>query len=140
MDLENVFGLFSSNEDKKESDIYVDFAKTPIYWIGMYKKIVLNNLNFNKKVVEFFKEANAELDVDEMSEAGEFVSYSRAWSYIKNIDITNEDHLLAINKYADMHFDTALQLGISFFQENNEQYEKCALLKKILDKSKEFQS
>ena len=58
MDLENVFGLFSSNEDKNDSDIYVDFAKTPIYWIGMYKKIVLNNLNFNKKVVKFFKEAN----------------------------------------------------------------------------------
>ena len=140
MDLENVFGLFSSNEDSSDSDIYIDFSKTPTYWLGMYKKIVLNNLNFNKKVVKFFKEANEDLDVDEMSEAGEFVTYSRAWSYIKDIDVTNKDHLSAIDKYSDAYFDTALQLGISFFQENNEQYEKCALLKKILDKSIEFQS
>jgi hypothetical protein len=140
MDLENVFGLFSSNEDSYDSDVYIDFAKTPIYWIGMYKKLVLNNLNFNKKVVKFFKEANSELDVHEMSEAGEFVTYNRAWNYIKKIDIENKEHLLAIKKYADAHLDTSLKLGISFFQETNEQYEKCALLKKILDKSKEFQS
>ncbi len=94
MDLENVFGLFSSKEEYDNSEVYVDFTKTPIYWIGMYKKLVLNNLNFNKKVVKFFKDANSELDIEEMSVAGEFVSYARAWTYIKEVNV--EKVLLAV--------------------------------------------
>lgn len=139
MGLDNIFDLFSSSEelDGVNEKYYVDFTATPIYWVGMYKKLVLNNLNFNKKVVKFFKETNEELDIDEVGEAGEWVTYHRAWSYIKDIKIEDDNHIEAIEKYSDEHLDTALKLGISFFEEM-EKYENCALLKKILDKSLEF--
>jgi hypothetical protein len=100
----------------------------------MYKKLVLNHINFNKKVLKFFKEANHELDIQDMKEAGEFVVYNRAWYYIKNINVEDVEHLLAIYKYSDEYLDTSLALGISYFQ-HQEEYEKCALLKKILDKT-----
>lgn len=141
INLDNIFSLFSANEelDGVNSEVQIDFSQTPIYWIGMYKKLVLNHINFNKKVVKFFKESNQELDVEDMKDAGEFVVYHRAWHYIQNVDIDNEEHIIAIEKYTDEYLDTSLKLGISFF-EQHEEYEKCALLKKILDKSKEFQS
>jgi len=141
INLDNIFSLFSANEglDGVNSEVQIDFSQTPIYWIGMYKKLVLNHINFNKKVLKFFKESNQELDVEDMKDAGEFVVYHRAWYYIQNVNIDNEEHVIAIEKYTDEYLDTALKLGISFF-EQHEEYEKCALLKKILDKSKEFQS
>ena len=141
INLDNIFSLFSANEelDGVNSEVQIDFSQTPIYWIGMYKKLVLNHINFNKKVLKFFKESNQELDVEDMKDAGEFVVYHRAWHYIQNVNIDNEEHVIAIEKYTDEYLDTALKLGISFF-EQHEEYEKCALLKKILDKSKEFQS
>ena len=141
INLDNIFSLFSSNEelDGVNSEVQIDFSQTPIYWIGMYKKLVLNHINFNKKVLKFFKESNQELDVEDMKDAGEFVVYNRAWHYIQNVDIDVEEHVIAIKKYTDEYLDTALKLGISFF-EQHEEYEKCALLKQILDKSKEFQS
>ena len=141
INLDNIFSLFSSNEelDGVNSEVQIDFSQTPIYWIGMYKKLVLNHINFNKKVLKFFKESNQELDVEDMKDAGEFVVYHRAWHYIQNVDIDVEEHVIAIKKYTDEYLDTALKLGISFF-EQHEEYEKCALLKRILDKSKEFQS
>ena len=141
INVDNIFSLFSSNEelDGINSEVQIDFSQTPIYWIGMYKKLVLNHINFNKKVLKFFKESNQELDVEDMKDAGEFVVYHRAWHYIQNVNIDNEEHVIAIEKYTDEYLDTALKLGISFF-EQHEEYEKCALLKKILDKSKEFQS
>jgi hypothetical protein len=141
INLDNIFSLFSANEelDGVNSEVQIDFSQTPIYWIGMYKKLVLNHINFNKKVLKFFKESNRELDVEDMKDAGEFVVYHRAWHYIQNVNIDNEEHVIAIEKYTDEYLDTALKLGISFF-EQHEEYEKCALLKKILDKSKEFQS
>ena len=137
--LENIFELFSSNEnlDGENDIVHIDFTKTPIYWIGMYKKLVLNHLNFNRKVVKFFKESNEELDVVDMENAGEFVVYNRAWFYIKNVDINVEEHVLAIEKYQDEYLDTSLKLGIHFFEEQ-EEYEKCAHLKYILDKIQEI--
>jgi hypothetical protein len=137
--LDNIFELFSSNEnvDGENDIVHIDFTQTPVYWIGMYKKLVLNHLNFNKKVVQFFKESNHELDVVDMENAGEFVVYNRAWYYIQNVDINVEEHVLAIEKYQDEYLDTALKLGINFFEEQ-EEYEKCALLKRILDKIQEI--
>ena len=141
INIDNIFELFSSGEelDGKNTVVHVDFTQTPIYWVGMYKKLVLNHINFNKKVLKFFKEANQELDIEDMKEAGEYVVYHRAWHYIQNVDIDNEEHLIAIKKYGDEYLDTALKLGINFF-EQSEEYEKCAHLKKILDKSEIFQN
>ena len=133
--LDNIFELFSSNEDLdgKNELVHIDFTQTPTYWVGMYKKLVLNHINFNKKVLKFFKEANKELDIEDVKEAGEFVVYNRAWYYIQNVDINVEEHVLAIEKYQDEYLDTSLKLGIHFFEEQ-EEYEKCAHLKHILDK------
>ncbi len=137
--LENIFELVSSNEDLegKNDTVHIDFTQTPVYWIGMYKKLVLNHINFNKKVVKFFKDSNQELDIKDMENAGEFVVYNRAWHYIQNVNINVEEHVLAIEKYTDEYLDTALKLGIHFFEEW-EEYEKCAHLKHILDKTQEI--
>jgi|TARA_B110000908_G_scaffold140508_1_gene167677 hypothetical protein len=135
VNLDNIFHLFGSNDNldgSNDTTTFIDFKVTPIYWVGMYKKLILNHLNFNKKIVNFFKKSNAELDVDDIREAGEFVTYNRAWSYIKKIDIKDKEHLMAINTYSDEYLDTSLKLGISFFIET-EEYEKCAHLQKILD-------
>lgn len=135
VNLDNIFHLFGSNDNLDGSDnntTFIDFKVTPTYWVGMYKKLILNHLNFNKKIVNFFKKSNAELDVDDIKEAGEFVTYNRAWSYIKKINIEDKEHLEAINIYSDEYLDTSLKLGISFFIET-EEYEKCAHLQKILD-------
>lgn len=139
INIENIFGLFTSDDklDMGGDTVFFDFKNTPVYWIGMYKKLILNHVNFNKKITKFFKEANKELDIQDVKEAGEFVTYNRAWSYIKEINMDNKDHINAIKKYCDEYLDISLKLGISFF-EQLEEYEKCALLKQILDKSQEF--
>lgn len=139
MDLSKIFKLFNESEEVENDfseDTYIDFKSTPLYWVGMYKKLVLNNSNFNKKIVQFFKESDEELDVAEMSEAGEFITYQRAWDFIKNINPEDEFHRKIIKKLSDEYLETALKLGILYFEER-EMYENCALLKKILDEIEE---
>lgn len=139
MDLSKIFKLFNESEEVENDfseDTYIDFKSTPLYWVGMYKKLVLNNSNFNKKIVQFFKDSDEELDVAEMSEAGEFITYQRAWDFIKNINPEDEFHRKIIKKSSDEYLETALKLGILYFEER-EMYENCALLKKILDEIEE---
>ena len=135
INLDNIFHLFGPDDDFSGVDngtTYMDFKNTPTYWVGMYKKLILNHINFNKKIIKFFQKSDKALDLGDVKEAGEFVTYNRAWSYIKKIDMTNKEHIKGIKVYSDEYLDTALKLGISFFIET-EQYERCAHLQKILD-------
>tara|TARA_R110002051_G_scaffold65139_8_gene118394 strand:- start:143 stop:565 length:423 start_codon:yes stop_codon:yes gene_type:complete len=135
VNLDHIFHLFSSNDDLQGIDngkAFIDFKNTSTYWVGMYKKLILNHMNFNKKIIKFFQKSNKELDLGDVEEAGEYVTYNRAWSYIKKIDISKKEHLISINNYADEYLDTSLKLGINFFIET-EEYEKCAHLQKILN-------
>ena len=140
--LENIFGLFSHEDDDLSTNsktTYIDLKSSPVYYVGMYKKLILNHINFNKKVLSFFKKANEELNIEDIKEAGEFVTYNRAYTYIKNLDLGDKNHIDAIQHYTDEYLDTSLELGINFFQQH-EEYEKCAFLLKILNKSKDLQS
>jgi hypothetical protein len=137
INIDNLFNLFPPQDNEDKQIVYIDFADKPVYKLGMYKKIILNHINFKKKVISFFKQTNAELSIEEMEAAGAYVAYNRAWFYIKDIDITNDDHLEAISTYCDEALETSLELGIQFYQ-MDEEYEKCAHLLKVLKKSQEF--
>ena len=139
IDVDNLFNLFPDDdvESENNTNTYIDFKDSPIYWLGMYKKLILNHINFNKKVIKFFKDANSELDVEDMKDAGEFVTYNRAWAYVDKINCGDPSHIEAIKHYSDEFLETSLELGIAYFQ-NSEEYERCAKLLKIFNKSKLF--
>ena len=135
VNVDNIFGLFGSHDDLDGTDTakaFIDFKNTPIYWVGMYKKLILNHINFNKKILKFFKKSNTELEVIDMKEASEYITYNRAWKYINKINLDNSIHLDAISFYKDEYLQTSLELGISYWIES-EEYEKCAHLQKIID-------
>ena len=60
MDINSIFNLFGG-DDKKYTDespstiSMVDFEETPTYKVGMYKKIILNQHVFQKKLINIFK-------------------------------------------------------------------------------------
>jgi len=137
IDMTNIFGLFVPGEelDGTKTATNLDELKTkPIFHVGMYKKLILNHLNFNTKVLNFFKQSNQEFDVNDIKEAGEYVVFNRAWSYISNVNIKNKGYIDALKHYSDDEFYATLDMGIEFFQQD-ELYERCAFLLKIKKKS-----
>ena len=135
MDLNNLFNLFPPKDLDEQDDIYVDFTESPSYYLGMWKKIILNHINFNKKILQFFKTSSEELNIADVAEAGKHVVFNRAWYYLKSVNLNDEDHIEAIKKHQDDYLETSLELGIKHFQKI-EEYEKCAHILKIL---KEYQ-
>ena len=135
IDPNNVFNLFSESEDLDgiASEVYIDYSEDPLYQLGMFKKTILNHINFNKKALQFLKGEYNELDVEDIRTAGEFIVYNRAWRYINGIKTDSDAFIDTLKRYNDEFMNTSLRLGINFF-EQQEEYEKCALLKKILDK------
>ncbi len=135
INVNNIFSLFSGSEDPQSS---IDIYQTPTYWLGMYKKIIINHNNFSKKFLKIW-EGNKDIDLGDVVDAGDYILYSRAWHYIDSIDINLEEHQLAIKYHSDIELINIISRNIRYF-EKYEEYEKCAHLQKILNFSKEVLS
>ena len=139
VDVNKIFGLFS-NDDEPESlqekarmaDELLKYKEHPLFWVGMFKKLIHNHKLFNRKIMLFFEQMDEELDLYDVENAGEFVVYNRAWYWISKVDPQDRSCQEAIVHYTDEYLQTYLKFTISYFQEF-EEYEKCAHLKKILD-------
>jgi len=135
MDINSIFNLFGS-DDKKYTDAppstikMDDFEKTPTYKVGMFKKIILNQHVFQKKLINMFQTPEDDYGMEGMEDVGEYIAHHRAWSYIKDCLIDDEIWQGSLQIQHDDYLDTSIKLSISFF-ESMEEYEKCAFLVKI---------
>ena len=143
MDLNKIFGLFNDQEPESLKgksqliDDVLDFKEHPLFWVGMFKKLIQNHKLFNKEIIGFFSILDQELDIDDVEQAGDFVVYNKAFSWIDKIDINNKLHQNSILKFSDDTFLSYLKISISYF-EKFEEYEKCAHLKNIQNIVEEF--
>jgi len=124
---DNIFNLFK-NEDSVE--VYEDFMDNPYIKVGMFNKIIKNNTLFNIKFKKFLDSTDLNYDKDYIDSSSRFITFNRAFFYIKDIDIENLQHIDALKCYDFEDLMLNVNTSISFFEEK-EEYEKCAHLIKI---------
>ena len=132
IDPERLFSAFELPEPE-EKDIFFELQKTQTFKLGMFKKITWNQKSIEDKMGKFLEmmpDLAEKIDFD--GDAGEFVTHTRAWTYLKDYDPTSEQGKDAARIFADQYTITACDLAISFWEER-ESYEKCAHIKKVQD-------
>ena len=140
MDINKIFGSFNSSsrdDDGFEKPTFLypykdDEDNHPKYYVRMFTKLVLNYTNYNKQLIDFFGKSDPELNVGEITQTGETMLYNRAYQYITQIDIQDKYHTKILFEEANPKLKKALNKSLIFF-ESEEEYEKCAILKKYLD-------
>ena len=142
MDINKIFGSFNSsskddNDDFPEVSFLTPSAKVseenhPRYYIKMFTKLIHNYTSYNKQLIRFFGSSDPELNTREIEETGEMMLYGRAYEYIIQIDIQDRYHIKVLFEEANEKLKEALNKSIKYF-EVEEEYEKCAMLKKYLD-------
>ena len=140
IDKDKIFKLFVDGKEisgDKTKDEIKDFMNGPYAKIGMFVKLIQNHEVFHKKLEKFLKQEQPDYNVESTKEASEYTVYHRAWSYIKQIDIDNSDHINAIINFDPKVFYNILDKSVNFF-EMYEEYEKCAHLHKIKELVKEI--
>ncbi len=130
IDKDKIFQLFVDGkeitDDQTKKEIK-DFMDGPFAKIGMFVKLIQNHKIFHQKLEKFLKKEQPNYDVQSTKEASEFTVYSRAWEYIKNINLDDHDDVNAIINFDSKVFFQALNEAIFYFQQY-EEYEKCAHL------------
>ena len=124
---DNIFSLFQ-NEDTIE--VYENFMDNPYVKIGMFNKIIRNNTVFNIKFKKFLDSVDPNYDKDYIDSSSRFITFNRAFFYIKDIDVENQQHIDALKCHDFEGLILNLDSSISFF-EKGEEYEKCNHLFKI---------
>ena len=82
MDANKIFGLFtgdysSEQPSERETITLENYTEHPLYWVGMFKKLIANHRNFNQKIAGFIAKMEEELNTYDVETAGEFVTYNR---------------------------------------------------------------
>ena len=113
-------------------DDIIDFPSTPYYKIGMFLKLLKNGSNFKTQIIAFLSTSDKDLDPMSISNAGDFIMYSRAWFWIETCDITDKEWLESFEVFKEHDFELYLKNSLQYFI-SHEEYEKCILLKNILE-------
>lgn len=131
MDKNRIFNLFSDNpQNSSLQEIHVDFMDSATAKIGMFVKLIQNNIIFNQKMKQFFKQMEKDFNEESTRKSSEFTVFNRAWFYIKDVNIEEDEHLAALIHYDVKHLLDSLKRAVKFFEEL-EEFEKCAHIHKI---------
>ena len=132
MNINKIFSLFKSPEEPEETVTQIDLSESPVIWIGMFKRMIVNYETFAKQLIQFFKSSEPSLDVEEIERASGYMVYSKAYDHLAKLDLTNNTYLDSLQLYSDETFSFVLDKALVYF-ESVEEYEKCLFLKQIQD-------
>ena len=143
MDINKIFDLFSSAEfdtplekKAKAADDLILIQETPMFWIGMFKKIILNNHIFYHQIKHHLPEELVR-EISGGDDMANMVTYSRAWFYISKINLKRRVDVDALATFTDENLLYTTEMALRYF-EGVEEYEKCAHIKKIQDTIKKL--
>jgi hypothetical protein len=137
MSINGIFAMFGfpdkgNNENKKIEEELEIFKETPHFKLSMFFKLIMNGSVFKDQILKFFSKADPELDIKGVDEAGKYMMYTRAYFWIQECNIRKKEWKIALKHNANEEFVCAVKLCMHYF-ESIEEYEKCAVLKKIQD-------
>lgn len=136
MNLDKIFALFDyKNEDKplsEEDNAIIELYEKPLFWIGMFEKLIQNNVIFKQHLKKTLTHSK-DYDSESLSEIGDAIVYNRAYAFMELINLDNENHQTAIKaRIRYSYLINNLIMALNYFI-STEEYEKCAVLKKILN-------
>lgn len=132
MDINKVFDLFEEKDSINNPTTKLDLTESPVMWIGMFKKLVMNYKVFSQQLINMFTLVEPPLDINDIKRASSYMVYTRAFDYISKLDITNPIHIECLKMYSDDKLRQSITISLHYY-ESLEEYEKCAVLKKIQD-------
>jgi hypothetical protein len=132
---DKIFSLFDDSSEakiqvKNQKESLADFNASPYHKLGMFTKLIVNHFIFHHKLEKFLQKEEPSYNSESTREASSFVVFNRAWSYIKQVNVEDKNHIFAILDFNPKLLDKTLESALLYFQDS-EEYEKCAHIFKI---------
>jgi hypothetical protein len=135
----NVNNIFKQFEGDSKEDSSIFEKSSPLMKIGMFKKLLINYFNVYSKIVD--ERYSEHPNYKEYKKSIEKNFFNKSFEQIKDLDLNDVEVKKAIEFYYDENLIIVTTYSLKYF-EILEEFEKCIVLKNILDfmkKKKEFQ-
>ena len=127
----NIFSFFDENEPNKKIKQEIEgYTSTPHYKIKIFIKLIINGKIFKQQLIQLFQQSDEPLDMSNVDSAGEFMMHSRAWYWIYQCDLKDNEWQECLKNIPHKQLFECLDLCIEYYL-SLEEYEKCAFLKSI---------
>jgi hypothetical protein len=131
VDISRIFGQFEEHNkqsvNKAVKDLWED---KPQHRLRTFAKLIRNHNVFLEKTIQYFSHNNPDFDEQEFRESGDLVVYNRAFYYIKDLDLDKKEDEIAL-AVCGREIQPELYDALMFF-EDEEEYEKCAIIHKFI--------
>jgi len=128
MGLEDFYrSLFGKKDELAKMEEEIEMWKdTPRYKVGMFVKLITNGTKLRRQLINMFED-DKRVNIED---AGEFIMYNRAWFWLQDFDIKNDEWVGALSHYDNNELLESLTQTVQYFEEL-EEYEKCGKLSSI---------
>ena len=128
MGLEDFYrSLFGKKDELAKMEEEIEMWKdTPRYKVGMFVKLITNGTKLRRQLISMFED-DKRVNIED---AGEFIMYNRAWFWLQDFVIKNDEWVDALSHYDNNELLESLTQTIQYFEEL-EEYEKCGKLSSI---------
>tara|TARA_R110000803_G_scaffold26187_2_gene62187 strand:+ start:372 stop:779 length:408 start_codon:yes stop_codon:yes gene_type:complete len=132
MNFKKLFEAFDKQPiDEVEGDLNA-YKDTFRFKIEMFIKVVIYGEQWKDSVVSLFSKSEEDLDIKDIGEVGDFMLYTRAWFWISQFDLEDEECIKDLKDLNDSSLLASIVRSIKYF-ESTEEFEKCSFLVKIKD-------
>lgn len=135
---DDIFRLFEEGDPNGDARVEKivnqldEIGSTTEFQLGMFTKLIQNNIVFQEKLEKFFKDIGKKYDKETTKKSSEYTVFNRAWYYIEKVDADSDEFVTIILEHNMNYTRDALERAVLYF-EQQEEYEKCAHLFKILE-------
>jgi len=135
MDTNKIFQLFNDEISPETEESHL--INETLFYISGFVKIINNISLFSGKIEKIFQSVSNKIDIKDTENAGKFIVHCKAWNYINKININDPIVIEVLKVKSTKQLLDSINISMGYFQEL-EEYEKCAFLKGIEEKVKDF--
>lgn len=125
-----LFEIFDKHPLNDLEENLISYKSSFKFKIEMFIKVVIYGDQWKKEVISLFDNSNADMDTNEIDRVGDFMLYTRAWYWLKQLDTTDEVCINSLKELNNPNLLVSIAKSINYF-EKGEEFEKCAFLVKI---------
>lgn len=125
-----LFEIFDKHPLNDLEENLISYKSSFKFKVEMFIKVVIYGDQWKKEVISLFDNSNADMDTNEIDRVGDFMLYTRAWYWLKQLDTTDEACINSLKELNNPNLLVSIAKSINYF-EKGEEFEKCAFLVKI---------
>lgn len=132
MEVENVFRLFDSEQERSKREKLSNTTQSPYIFIALFTRMMLYVDILNIETEKVLRKLDSNIDTEKLKYVNKMITFARAYDLISQFDFNNPEHVEALLDVDSPDFSQACNKMLETLT-HYEEYEKCAFIKELKD-------